>query len=292
MNTQTQQLRALTRGLYSIQAVRIKIGNTLCAAFRSKLGLKPPEPEETDKDAKKVLDALRASFKKITDGVKRELPTLTEFKGDEIISTYTELCLVSTYLTVETDEAKHFRRLEIVLETQGFPIYTDYLRQIKGCGPAMSAVLISEIDIHKAQYPSSLWKFAGLDVAADGAGRSRRKEHLVRVKYKNKKGVEDERDSVTFNPRLKTKLTGVLVGCLIKCGNERYRGIYDNYKHRLETMPQHVEKSKGHRHSMASRYVAKIFLQDLYNAWRPMEGLPVAPTYFEAKSGRSHSEAA
>jgi hypothetical protein len=27
---------------------------------------------------------------------------------------------------------------------------------------------------------------------------------------------------------------------------------------------------------------------DLYNGWRKLEGLPVAPTYFEAKSGKQH----
>jgi hypothetical protein len=34
----------------------------------------------------------------------------------------------------------------------------------------------------------------------------------------------------------------------------------------------------------------KSFLRDLYNAWRPLEGLPVAPTYNEAKQGHVHYE--
>jgi len=36
----------------------------------------------------------------------------------------------------------------------------------------------------------------------------------------------------------------------------------------------------------------KMFLVDLYNAWRRLEGLPVAPTYSEAKLGKVHKIAA
>jgi hypothetical protein len=36
---------------------------------------------------------------------------------------------------------------------------------------------------------------------------------------------------------------------------------------------------------MALRYMIKIFLIDLYNNWRRLEGLPVAPPYSEAKLG-------
>jgi hypothetical protein len=284
VSDERQVLRALTRGAYDLQHVRVEMGNRLCQAFRVRLGIKPGEKETDEEEAKDVLDTLRSAYKKITDGVVKELPTMKQFSGNEIISTYTELCLVAEYISIEREEGKHFRRLGQVLET--IPIWTSFLKSVKGCGPAMAAVVISEIDITKATYPSSIWKYAGLDVAGDGKGRSRRKEHLVRVKYKDKKGKEQERDSITFNPWLKTKLY-VLASCFLK-SNSPYREQYDNYKHRLETMPQHAEKTKGHRHSMAMRVMIKQFLADLYNAWRPLEGLEIAPTYYEAKSGRKH----
>ena len=72
----------------------------------------------------------------------------------------------------------------------------------------------------------------------------------------------------------------------------KYRQVYDDYKHRIEHMDAHKEKSKGHRHNMAVRYMIKIFLIDLYNEWRRIEGLPVAPTYSEAKLGKVHGKAA
>ena len=278
----------MTRGAYDLQHVRVEMGNRLCQAFRVRLGIQPGEKETSEEAAKAILDTLRAAYKKITDGVVRELPTMKQFSGNEIISTYTELCLISEYIELEKAEAKHFRRLNQVLEEA--PIWTTFLKNVKGCGPAMSAVLISEIDIRKAEYPSSIWKYAGYDVALDGQGRSRRKAHLVRLKYTDKKGEEQERDSITFNPWLKTKLF-VLAGCFLKA-NSPYREAYDNYKHRLDTMPQHQDKTKGHKHAMAMRYMLKMFLADFYNHWRRLEGLPVAPTYFEAKSGRKHGEAA
>ena len=99
---------------------------------------------------------------------------------------------------------------------------------------------------------------------------------------------------ITFNPFLKTKLTGVLGSSFIKQSPDKckYRKIYDDYKHRIENMDAHKEKSKLHRHNMANRYMIKMFLIDLYNEWRKLEGLPVAPTYTEAKLGKVHGKAA
>ena len=83
---------------------------------------------------------------------------------DEVISTYTELCLIDQYIGLEKSEAAHFRKLGNILKD--YPLWTDFLEGVKGVGPAMAGVIISEIDIHRAKYPSSLWAYAGLDVVA------------------------------------------------------------------------------------------------------------------------------
>ncbi len=262
-------------------------GNRLCAAFRSKLGIKPSESEEDEEneDAKKVLDLLRASFKKITDGIKKELPALKDFRGDELISSYTELVLVAEYLELESGEEKHFRRLGSILEE--FPIYTGFLKGVKGCGPAMSAVIISEFDIHKAKYPSSMWQYAGFGVEHDNRGTSKRKEHLVEVAYKDKDGKDQTRMGIRHNNWLKTKLCGVLAGCFLR-SKSPYADVYANYKHRLDNHLNWQERSKLNRHRASLRYMIKIFLLDLYKVWRKLEGLPVAPSYQEAKLGHVH----
>jgi len=280
-------IKTMTRGTYDLQKLRVSTGNRLVGNFKVKIGQKPSESEsELDAEGKKILLDLRRSYKKITDGIKK-LPTLSKFKGDEVISTYAELALVDTYIRLESEENRNFRLLGKILEDE--PIYARYLKKIKGCGAAMSGVVISEIDITKAKYPSSLWAYAGLDVASDGKGRSRRKEHLVETAYTKKDGTESIRQGITFNPFLKTKLIGVLASSFLRAKDNEYARLYYEYKNRLENHPNHTEKSKGHRHNMAMRYMIKRFLCDLYVAWRTMEGLPVEKEYGEAKLGHVHT---
>lgn len=292
-------IKTLVRGAYDIQKLRIQMGNRIVGNFKAKLGQKPGKSEdELDAEGKHILQLLRQSFKKITDGVKT-FPRQAGFEGDEVISSYTELCLIAAYVKHEQNETEHFRRFGNVLTE--YPIYTDYLKGVKGVGPAMAGVIISEIDISKCRYESSLWKYAGLDVAPDGRGRSRRKEHLIEVEYVNKDGEPDTRMSITFNPFLKAKIIGVLGPSFLRTGDSPYADIYRDYKHRLENHRVYgiqndgvknekgkVAVSKLRRHNMAVRYMVKRFLADLYVAWRTMEGLPVEPEYSVAKLKRKH----
>jgi hypothetical protein len=268
------------------------MGNRIVANWKAKLGQAPNATEETlDEAEKSLLDNLRESYKKLADGVAT-LPRQSTFKGDELISTYTELVLIDQYIGLEKQEATQFSRLGNVLKD--FPIYNEFLVNVYGIGPAMAGVILSEINIHAAEYPSSLWKYAGLDVAGDGQGRSRRKEHLVESTYIDADGVEQTKNGISFNPFLKTKLVGVLGSSFIKqsAAKCQYRKIYADYKHRLENSPAHADKSKGHRHNMAVRYAVKRFLADLYVAWRTLEGLPVANEYSVDKLGIVHHKAA
>lgn len=305
-------IKVLVRGSYDIQKLRIQTGNRMVANFKLWLGQKPSESEDTlDLEGKKILLQIRASYKKITDRVKN-FPTSKSFKGDLIISTFTQLCLAEYYIKLEDAEKSHFKRLAAVLEE--YPIFTEYLKGVSGVGPAMAGVLISEFNIHKAETPSCFWKYSGLDVAPDGRGRSKKKEHLVETSYINKDGEEATKMGITFNPFLKTKLIGVLATSFLRSGvvgktpeqkeQEKltkikisttykpgsYGEVYVNYKHRLETNPDHAEKTKGHRHNMAMRYMVKIFLIDFHKAWRKIEGLPVSLSYCEGKLGKFHSK--
>jgi hypothetical protein len=287
-NTNKESIKVLTRSLYDLQKLRVGTGNRIAGNFRAKLGQKPSsKTEDMDEDAKAVLTVLIASYKRLTDGITDGFIKPKKFVGDEVISSYTELCLVRQYVELLKREEEGFKLLEKTLEE--FPIYVHFLKQVKGCGAAMSGVILSEFDIERAQYASSLWKYAGYDVASNGQGRSRKKEHLEEQSYVDKDGQPQKKMGITFNPFLKTKLY-VLATCMIKVKGT-YRGIYDNYKNRLENMPAHAEKSKGHRNNMAMRYMIKRFLADLYREWRTIEGLPVAAEYSEAKLGKVHKVA-
>jgi len=281
-----EKIRSLVRGAYDVQKLRIQTGNRIVANFKAKLGQEPQKKEQTlSAEGKLILNQLRAHYTKLMDGLKT-FPRQKSYKGDEVISDFTELCLIRQYIGLESEEKEHFRLLGSVLK--GYTIYTEFLQDVKGVGPAMAGVIVSEFDPHRAKYPSSFWKYAGLDVGENGQGRSRKKEHLVETEYVDKDGEVKTKMGITFNPWLKTKLVGVLGSAFLRAEDSYYGQCYYSYKSRLESHPEHIEKSKGHRHNMATRYAVKRFLVDLHIAWRKIEGLPVSSEYSEGKLGMKH----
>ena len=286
------ELTAMVRGVYDLQKLRMQSGLRLYANFRAKLGMTATSEEEDDEEAQKVLDLIKASYDKICEGVAKNktMPAERGFVGDAIISTYTELILIDQYFELYRDEQRQFRNLEKFLT--GIPIWEQYLKDIVGVGPAMAGVIITEFDIGKAKYPSSLWRYAGLDVDnSDGLGRSRRENHLIEHTYTDKNGVKKTRMGLSYNPFLKTKLTGVLAGSFLRTKSP-WRKVYDEYHHRLETDPSREKVTKeefkkryakdkttmattwrpGRINDAAKRYMMKMFLAELYNKWRALEG--------------------
>lgn len=165
-NIKTQNLRTIVRGAYDIQKLRISIGNRIVAQWKAKLGQKPSAPEEDlDDESKEILNSLRVEYKKMMDGVKSKKFTLATFKATPLISDITEFFLLQQYLEIEASEKNHFEK-NIPKVLEDYPIYTEFLNNIRGIGPAMAGVITSEFDIHKAKYRSSLWAYAGLDVVA------------------------------------------------------------------------------------------------------------------------------
>ncbi len=305
--------KSLVRSLYDIQKQRIEIGNRITAEIKSRLGQKPSQrEEELEQESKEFLARARAEYARITDAfvLNHAHKYLKVGFGEyEIITDAAMLVFVDLYekqLEYEEKMAKVIAKI-----VQQHPLWDAFLAGVKGCGPLMSAVILSEFDIHKAERISQFWSYAGLDVAADGRGRGRYKEHLVKQKYLDKDGKEQEKDGITFNPFLKTKLVGVLATCFLKQSPDecKYRKIYDDYKRRLEN---HVKYGiandaariaeakaqgwkyapKAHRHAMAMRYCIKMFLQDCWIAWRELENLPVTLPYHEAVLRHKHHEAA
>lgn len=283
------KLRTMVRGLYDIQHLRIGMGNRIAANFREKLGVKSGEKVEGNEDATKILKQLKADYKRVTDGIatKKGIPTPAKFKGNGIISEYSELLMVKSYIDFLAVGSNMEKDIGHILGS--FPIWTEFLADVRGIGPKMGGVIVSEFDITQAKYVSSLWKYAGLDVAGDGTARSRREEHLIKVKYINKKGEEAEKNSITYNKFLHDKLLGVLAESFIKTKSE-YTEAYYGYKNRLANHPVHKEKQLGHRDNMAKRYMVKEFVKDLYARWRSIEGLPVHEPYSAAKLGLKHGQ--
>lgn len=279
----TTSLKALVQGAYDLQKLRVQAGNRICQSYYQSHGVEPGEKpaEAMTADDQKLLKRIMDEYKLMAAGLSKRDPRKT-FRSTKYLPEFSTLQLVGQYERLSQTEAMAFKDIETALI--GIPIYDQFLKSVTGCGPAMSGVLLATLDIHRATYPSQFWAAAGLDVAPDGRGRSRRKEHLVTRKYIDRDGKEAERVGITFNPFLKTKLF-VLASCFMRNGNEYYRSVYDNYKHRLESHPNWTDKTPGHRNNAARRYMIKIFLADLWRKWRELEGLPIAPSYAEGKLG-------
>src|SRR6185295_18000950 len=191
VDTRTDDLhviRTMTKGAYDLQKVRIATGLRLCANFRSRLMVDDEEEKKAEGEeesraelsdrAKKVIEQLKVSYRRLTDGIakNRTLPQEKGFTGDELIHTHAELALIHTYVSIEKQEAQLFRLLEPILDK--IPIYSTWLKDQSGVGPAMAAIIIWLLDPREARHVSSFWKIAGLDLGPDGRGRSRREEHL------------------------------------------------------------------------------------------------------------------
>lgn len=282
-------LKAMVQSFYDAQKIRIETGNRLVANVRVRLGQSPgAQTKDMPDESQDLIKTLVRDYRRIADALttvtNREKVKLIE-QHPGVLADVFEFDLAAHYVRLLTNEEELGKSIARLV-TQ-FPVWEGFLAGVKGCGPAMAAVIISTLDPHNARHVSSFWKYAGLDVAEDGRGRSRRAEHLVDVIYVNKDGKEDSRKSITFNPFLKTKLVGVLGASFLRVGSP-YRSEYDGYKHRLESDPARADLTKGHRHNMAVRYMIKIFLKDLWVAWRRIEGLPVTPDYAEAKLGLKH----
>ena len=285
-------LRSLVKSFYDAQKLRIEVGNRICQNARVRLGQSPGEKtEEMPEQAQTLLKELLEDYERITDGLTTDsnrAKTKAIAVNSGVIADIFEYELIGYYRDTLDSEQRLEKNVTAIVKT--FPIWTNFLEGVRGCGPLMAAVIISELDPHKARSISSFWKYAGLDVVVNdqgiGEGRSRKSHHLVKSTYTDKDGNEQTKNGISFNPFLKTKLVGVLGGSFIKLRSP-YRDLYDGYKHRLECDP-YSTLTKLHRHNRAVRYMVKMFLKDLWLVWREMEGLEIKADYAEAKLGLKH----
>jgi len=156
-----------------------------------------------------------------------------------------------------------------------------------------------------------MWQFTGLnsgmvrgtkriDEVIDGKRRPKfiKTDELVRGDRRTPGYVSP------FNGWLRSKMCGVLAGQFIKAQTSHALDYYYPYKERLANSDQITEErgkngkiknipwreaTLGHRDKAAKRYMIKMFLRDLYVAWRTIEGLSVRKSYGEEYLGHKHA---
>lgn len=278
-----------------------------------------PPPPVTERDSRRL--QLRAEVRRMYDWQKLRIQTDMRTKGDVTdphVAHLTVQGMILGQLERQTlTEIKRLLELEKIAE---------WLQGIKGIGPILAAVIISEIDIHKAHTPSNIWSYCGLATDRETGKAIRRKRG----------------EKCNYNPWIKSKLIKVAGDCLIKSKSPDYYPVYLDRKRYRESQklavcmacegtgkykgppPEELEhetelegleheqekprkdglcsncegrgkdapwgRGKMHRSNDAIRFMIKRFLEHLYNAWRPIENLTVHPTYAEAKLGRHHGD--
>ena len=204
-----------------------------------------------------------------------------------------------------------------------FPIYNEYLANIKGVGTISAAHIIASINIHEATTVSKIWQYAGMN-PGEVPGKIRIQTENPDT-YESKKGkiIKRGKDHVIiqtnelirgdkmkspflcpFNKDIKKALLGVMADVFIKTQNEYAINHYYPEKQRLENSSQMTKEvvaggkikevmwkdaKKNHIHFAAKRKMIKMFLLDLYVAWRGIEGLSVREPYNEEYLGHYSS---
>ena len=123
-------------------------------------------------------------------------------------------------------------------------IWKHFLKDVKGIGPLMAGVIVSEYDIYEASTVSKMWQFTGLNPGmvrgrklADGEGD---KKVIIKADEMVRGDKLTPGFLAPFNKWLRTKMCGVLGASFLKASSP-YAEIYYNEKTRLENSDQICE---------------------------------------------------
>ncbi len=265
--------------------------------------------ENTDRQAVRTLVRLREDFQAMRKRMDNRLGRKADGTEQNIEERAFRPEDYANFQAVADAARQQEKEIEkMLLKTlRRFSIYNEWLLKVKGVGTIAAGWIIGEYDIHEATTVSKMWQYTGLN-----PGLVRGKERI-----ENKDGTYSFKvtdtmirgDKLTpgfispFNKRLRTALCGVMADGFIKAQNHYALEYYYPYKQRLAQSEQIVkenkkggkvveipwkEATKGHRDQAAKRYMVKMFLKDLYVAWREIEGLPVRVPYQEEYLGHEH----
>src|SRR3954462_1198412 len=195
----------------------------------------------------------------------------------------------------EADAAQTLR--EVIAEHPAW----SWLSSQKGVGHLLAARLLSRLDVTRARTPSAFWAYCGLATIPGVAYRCARcnlevtypvgyklhEPHYARSGLRECSGrlelVEDTQPT-RVAPRSSTlggrkgydshaRKSCYLIGVsLLRCGSH-YREFYDTERARLAML--RPGWTPRHSHLSALRRMEKVFLRDLWLAWRKALNLPV-----------------
>ena len=191
--------------------------------------------------------------------------------------TFIKNVIVDRLTTIESEIEKYIGN-----NLKNEPMYTEWLKGVKGIGPLLSAGLIAWIgDIERFATISKLWAYCGLSVDPDGRARKR------------KAGEKSN-----WSSRLKT-LAWKAGESFVKTKGG-YRKLYDIFRAEYDAKwltPEDCgsigckNKKKcldGHRYAAAKRKTAKVFLAHYWMKARQLKGLPEEHPFIIGRDGHEH----
>jgi len=228
------------------------------------------KPTEDDRQAVRMLVRLREDFQSMRKRTDNRIGQKADGTSQNVAERAFRLEDLDNFKNVSgaarTQENEIEKMLHQVLKR--FPVYTEFLKNVKGVGDIAAGWIIAEYDINIATTVSKMWQFTGLNPGM--VQGKKRIEHDDGTFSYELSGDMVRGDRLTaghvapFNKRLRTAMVGVLADGFIKCQSPYCMNFYYPYKARLEQEEGWNEESKGHRDRAAKRYMIKMFLKDLY----------------------------
>src|SRR5580765_5735089 len=270
-------LRAMVRGAYDLQQLRMQSGLRLCANFRARLKAADLEPskdggktegtedakdededqvedevsidpdataeeavakEKEDRKKKRIIKLIKAEYRRLTDGITSKKGRVLMKKLD-----LTGSPIISTaaeYALVESYLALEKQEAKQFRDLEGTLMEIPIYRDYLCKVPGIRQAMGGVLVSYLDPRKARHASSFHKYAGLDvdkGSGRSRREEHLVERTYKAKNGEMKTRMGVTYNPFLKTKLMGVLGPSFLRAKSPQWRKVYDDRRHRVMTDP-------------------------------------------------------
>lgn len=297
--------------------------------------------KKEDKEKNKMLNKIKAEYARLADGIvdymrksnikmsgkkvqkvqKIPMEVLDKYisQNGHLLTERSAWQMMIHYEMLMAEEKTHLKEIGEYLTN--FPVWNMYLKNVPGIGPSLAGMMLSYVDIIKADTISKLYGYFGVDTVEDPDdpnirhGRSNHTIHLIDRDYIDKNGNLQTKKSLKYNKKLKTKISGVMPGVLIQ-SNPHYRKIYSDYRFRLTQQSERftpdrvvfamkngkIKLDKNDKAivrpefpparltAMAHRYMVKMFLKNMWLSWRKIEGLPITISWEEKKLGMDTSK--
>ncbi len=271
----------------------------------------PSKPTQQDRLALRLLTRAREDFQDMRKRMDNRIGRKADGSDQEVNERAFQTEDLEMFADISGEARKQEQDVEKKMKKilKRFPIYNDWLLQVKGVGTIAAATIISTFDIEKATTVSKMWQYAGLNPGmVRGKKRHENKDGTFRIEVTDTLVRGDRMTPgfvAPFNKRLRTSLCGILADGFIKAQAPYAMEFYYPYKERLANSEKETTEIRkkggkpeslawkdaklGHRDRAAKRYMIKMFVRDLYEAWREIEGLEVRPPYQEEYLGHKHS---